>query len=452
MELVAGDHTSGLRFRLFGVPVAVHPSLPFVLALLGLSAGSVGRVAIWVGLGTFSVLLHEFGHAGASIAMGGRPRVVLAGLGGFTEPGITGQLGRSRTIALAFAGPAAGLALGGLVAGGLWWFGRPEVGSTADFAVIIALWVNIGWSLVNLLPVLPLDGGHILAELLPGAPEVRRQRAQVVSAAVGLVVAIAMFRYGLVFAGLMFGLLAMMSFRSMGSARAARDKADSAAQLASLVGRIDAGEDVEAELRELTGDADVGATSRSLLVEHLARTGRHGEARAMASNLGSGQPPTMIFLVDVLASEGAEGIDALVESFRRAPDALTARHLVIGLAGADRADEVVGTLRTVAAGPNRGPVLAGAQLTAHQMGQFRLSAAIGSLTYELEPQAGSLVAYNTACSLARAGDLDDAMAWLRAAVERGFDETRLLDHDADLAELRHRTAFTDLRAKVQNSH
>ena len=39
---------------------------------------------------------------------------------------------------------------------------RAQLRSTAEFAVIVALWVNIGWSAVNLLPVLPLDGGHIL--------------------------------------------------------------------------------------------------------------------------------------------------------------------------------------------------------------------------------------------------------------------------------------------------
>jgi len=29
------------------------------------------------------------------------------------------------------------------------------------------LWVNVGWAIMNLLPILPLDGGHIMQGLLP---------------------------------------------------------------------------------------------------------------------------------------------------------------------------------------------------------------------------------------------------------------------------------------------
>ena len=47
-----------------------------------------------------------------------------------------------------------------------------------------------------------------------------------------------------------------------------------------------------------------------------------------------------------------------------------------------------------------------------------------------------LTAYNRACSLARAGDVDGAFAQLEVAVGAGFDDPGLLSQDADLASLR----------------
>lgn len=74
---------------------------------------------------------------------------------------------------IALAGPAVGLALGMLV-----WLARaganPLPYSQASDVYRELLVVTVGWSIVNLLPVLPLDGGRLLEQALPGSAQDRR--------------------------------------------------------------------------------------------------------------------------------------------------------------------------------------------------------------------------------------------------------------------------------------
>jgi membrane-associated protease RseP (regulator of RpoE activity) len=68
-------------------------------------------------------------------------------------------------ILISVAGPAVGISIGGavLVGGlaGVFAGASPAVLQVLDYV----LWVNLGWGILNLLPILPLDGGHILASV-----------------------------------------------------------------------------------------------------------------------------------------------------------------------------------------------------------------------------------------------------------------------------------------------
>ena len=111
-----------------------------------------------------SVLVHELGHALLQRAFGGRPQIVLYALGGVA---MTESAPRSwwRNVVVALAGPLAGFALAGVSAGLLSQFGGSInlfLGNGLEFLVL----VNVLWGVVNLLPVYPLDGGHVARELL----------------------------------------------------------------------------------------------------------------------------------------------------------------------------------------------------------------------------------------------------------------------------------------------
>ena len=177
-----------LRFRVFGFPVHVDWSFVLFVGLLGWQPGvTPERLAIWLLLAFLAVLAHELGHAVAARMIGARPSIALVALGGVTTYVPPRQLSRASSLGIALAGPAVGLVLGGV----LLLVGRSvevEADSLAEYTLLMAIFTTLGWSVLNLLPIVPLDGGQAMRELLPGDPETRARRASVVSIvlAVGL--------------------------------------------------------------------------------------------------------------------------------------------------------------------------------------------------------------------------------------------------------------------------
>jgi Zn-dependent protease len=230
-----------LTFRLIGVPVRVHPLFWVVSALLGFSSRDPLFVVIWVGVVFVSILVHEFGHAVAMRRYGDSPRIVLHAMGGLTipEPTPWGRTwaqvapGGKERILISVAGPAAGFLLAGLVvfimiAAGVTLgvgsaFGVVQLpASTLQseglryLGVIISslLWVNVGWGVINLLPVYPLDGGNITRQLLLMADPAGGVRKSLwVSVAVGAAVAVlGWVVLGSPWISVLFGLLAFSSY------------------------------------------------------------------------------------------------------------------------------------------------------------------------------------------------------------------------------------------------
>lgn len=159
-----------VNFRLSGVPVRVHP-LFWAVALL-LSGGTFQtppeRVLIWVAVVFVSILVHELGHVAAFRLCGVRSHVVLYGFGGLAVP--WGAVdGRWRRVGVALAGPAAGFALAGLVCGSDELLPWARSSRPAAYLYLGLLWVNVAWGLVNLLPVVPLDGGRVSEEVCTAA-------------------------------------------------------------------------------------------------------------------------------------------------------------------------------------------------------------------------------------------------------------------------------------------
>lgn len=177
-----------LRFRVFGFPVHVDWSFVLFVGLLGWQPGiTLERLAIWLLLAFVAVLAHELGHAVAARMIGAEPSIALVALGGVTTYVPPRQLSRGSSLGIALAGPAVGLVLGGV----LLLVGRTvevEPGSLTEYTLLMAIFTTLGWSVLNLLPIVPLDGGQAMRELLPGDPQTRARRASIVSIvlAVGL--------------------------------------------------------------------------------------------------------------------------------------------------------------------------------------------------------------------------------------------------------------------------
>ncbi len=186
-----------LRGRVFGFPVHLDISFVIIMAVLGYYPGVTLRfMLLWLVITPFAVLVHELGHALVARTTGAKPEIALAGFGGVTTYVPPSALSRVRSLAISLAGPFVGLVIG-LVLIGV----RKALDGTIDpfgagaDALRIGIWTCIAWSVLNLLPILPLDGGQAMRELLPGAPEVRTRRAAIVSVGVAAVAAVLAYLY-----------------------------------------------------------------------------------------------------------------------------------------------------------------------------------------------------------------------------------------------------------------
>jgi stage IV sporulation protein FB len=204
-----------LDFRLLGFPVMVHPIAWLVLGFILLSRASGGpsalvEGALWAVVLFGSILVHELGHA--LVARGfrlGPVQITIHGFGGLTTHRRSPSPGRSMLVTA--AGPGAGLLLGGLALAlylPLAFSGLTEGASPSspvgllDSLLYMLVAVNIFWSLFNLLPMAPLDGGQLLDSglvLLGVKPMVAYRTVAIISIAFAVLVGIAALYTGMWF-------------------------------------------------------------------------------------------------------------------------------------------------------------------------------------------------------------------------------------------------------------
>lgn len=147
----------GITVSVRRVPITVRPTFVVLLLALGLGLPELALLAAWVPMAALALLAHEAGHAAALRALGSPARIELHGLGGATRGTVAGA---GRRLVVSLAGPAAGLALAAPL---LVVHDVAAPGSRAAAVVDLALWATLGWSVVNLVPMLPLDGGRAAA-------------------------------------------------------------------------------------------------------------------------------------------------------------------------------------------------------------------------------------------------------------------------------------------------
>lgn len=170
----------GLRlFRLFGVPLVIHPSWLISLAVLSAftyptvarpALPGAGQPTLWL-VSALAVLpiaacvvFHELAHVLTARAHGLKADgITLFALGGVSE-----IHGLSRTPAIefqiAFAGPALSLVLATILAALARTLDPAATGLTGPLGAYA--WVNLALAVFNLVPAFPLDGGRVLRALL----------------------------------------------------------------------------------------------------------------------------------------------------------------------------------------------------------------------------------------------------------------------------------------------
>jgi len=150
-------------------------------------------------------------------SVGRTPSIELWGMGGLTHWGEGPQVSGWKNAAVSLAGPLAGFAVA--VPFVIAWFADlAPSGSLASEVLDMVLWVNVGWGVLNLLPILPLDGGHVMEVAVIGAFGKRGHRlARLGSIVVAGIAAAAAISYGMEWAAFLAFLAGMQSFRELGA-------------------------------------------------------------------------------------------------------------------------------------------------------------------------------------------------------------------------------------------
>lgn len=179
---------------------------------------------VWMMVVFASILVHELGHAFAAKLCGYPTQVVLYHFGGLAQylPARNATYGREVLIAL--AGPGAGFVFGLLAIGvanvvgpSLPFIQNDLVRNALNFGIAQLIYVNIAWTLLNLLPVLPLDGGRVCDVVCRAlSPNSGPLAARWIGVFVGGLMAVLAFRFlHSIYVGAIFLMFALWNYQDI---------------------------------------------------------------------------------------------------------------------------------------------------------------------------------------------------------------------------------------------
>jgi stage IV sporulation protein FB len=232
-----------LNFVLFGVPVRVHPLFWLGSAFFGfnLIQDDVFLLLLWIAAVFVSILVHEMGHAIAIRAYGEQPWITLTMMGGLASSA-RGRRTPWEQFVISLAGPAAQILLAFFVIAlvrashhqysfpiPFWPENWPDLNGIENPPLLsrnllnltfFLVWPSIVWAVINLLPVLPLDGGQMARALLQvtGRPDAWNL-SLLLSTVVGIGAALYGLREHQTFMAILFGVLAFDSYQQLQRSR-----------------------------------------------------------------------------------------------------------------------------------------------------------------------------------------------------------------------------------------
>lgn len=459
------------HFHVLGIPVRIEPFFWIGSVLLAYNLGDARLIVMWVAVVAVSVLVHELGHALALKAFGQPSSIVLHGFGGLTAS--PRKLDRVRSIVVTLAGPFAALALLGIPALLL---RESDYGVEMGFdyqlddqvfgvwpVIVFATYVNIWWSIANLLPVRPLDGGNVLTEL------VGIQRARLVSVVVGTAAAVwaythsGSFRYTAFFAGFLVfinlteyrkaaqGVRAPSAFDvegpAVGGATSRSGRTSTPAHPSTAAGpRRDGRPTAPPVGRPGTAPVHVPGTMDPASAESLAwNLLRRGDAAGARRVLARSSGPVSPFATASAAVAGGDGIDPLVDAYLARPSGPA--NLVPAQIAADGGLVEALARRLLTSGAPGIEAASGLQTHLHYAEHYTDAALVGELLHAVTT-ARAQVAFDTACAWSRAGDASRGLDWLGTALDDGFAAPALLDGEPDLEAVRALPGWAAVRSRA----
>lgn len=380
-----------MQFSFGSIPVRIQPFFLVLILLIGwLSTQSLPLTMVWAVVIFFSVLIHELGHALTAKSFGQSVMIELFGMGGVTYRNGP-PLKKWQDFVIVFNGPLAGFCLG-VVAYFIVRIVGAEPPNLLTYTLIVAFNVNIFWTIINLLPVHPLDGGHLLRILLEGLLGFRgTQAALLLSTLAGLGLSIFFFTTAFWIAGALFFMFTFESFR----------KFQSTLQLSS--------DDQNQELQDLFKEAEISRQS-----------GDDEQALSQYLELREKTARGVLYLA---ATESAASLMAQMGRFQQAYELLQSISNQLS-----------------------GQAMALLHQLAYQLGEWKEAIRLGNRLFQQQPDYQTAV-LNSLCH-ATLGETEPAIGWLQAAIDEGLPNLVEISQKREYDTIRDHAAFQ----KIINSH
>ncbi len=206
-----------ISFSLFNIPVRVLPWFWITLALIGGAVRADTKEALFQILlfliaGFISILIHELGHALTARRLGKQVEIVLQAFGGYASYSGGAPLSRPQSFLVTAAGPGIQIVFGFVV---LLITSRLQgIGQQALYFMETLYEISFFWAIINLIPVLPLDGGRLMESLL-GPQRIRTTLMISMLVAAAIAIASLIFLRGSILLPLFMGMMAYESYKAL---------------------------------------------------------------------------------------------------------------------------------------------------------------------------------------------------------------------------------------------
>lgn len=474
------------RFRIGSIPVHIHFFHLLLSGLFGLfiflpemrhhgppwledrladpsragysQARALGVLAWMLVIGTV-MLVYELGRALSLRAYGFQPRIDLVSFGGQTTSDAAGPLLWYRNALVSLAGPLLTLVLGGVTGAG--YFLLKGQWLALDFFLYWFFVVSIIWTVFNLLPLPPLDGGKALLALLG---HVLGRAGVVISHGLALLVAVAAVAWSLRSGGafsllfaVLFGLWGFQSLRAISEALRANTAMPE--ELAPVMRQLEQAQRAlaQGELSEARRRATSVLEPDAPLNPELASRAHHtlgwvalkeGQGRMALDHFSQVQREPVeaqaLAAAFSLIGDDARALPLWEKAWRDSGNRTVLHEYagcLIRLGKVDPALKLTGVEPALA--------FACAESTLFIRGAYSEAGAMGETALAHVPSP--TVAYDAACAFARAQNTADALRLLHRAKELGYRDAAAASADEDLRPLRNLPEFEAWLASLRQS-
>lgn len=440
-----------VQFQLFGIPVQVRTGFWLIAFVVAMHQKPASLLMATMAVVFVAVMVHELGHALVARAFGVTPAIVLHNFGGSTLMGGV-RLSRLRNILVTAAGPLAGLGLGLLV----WVLNRvhPAVDPFWVGLYKQALFVTVGWGILNLLPVFPLDGGLILRDVV--GPRFH-SFAYGLSGLLGAAIVVFAFKAKLIFPTILFAMftyesLKMLFTREQATEEETARNGEAERQLLVAQGALEAGALDEAAGRatvvlQIAGDARARDGARRILAAVAIQREDATAALEALRTFEEPVPDDDILRAQALdvAGERDAAFAILEKRTHEHPEGPTFGPLVQGFQAVGKIDEIASLARRHAPVAQPEPLQLAARIL-HDEGRFVDAGGVWAVL--LDRVGSPRFALDAAKSFARAGDVKRALGLFEQAFELGYAGLREEVASHDLDALREEPRFLAIASRL----